>query len=481
MSVPARTRGPRIAACALAAATGLLALLAALRVLREPLAVPADTGARPAGAAAADPGANAGDDAAASAPLERREAPAAAAHARSFDEDVERLVALGLATGAHAAAGREAEARAADAESRAAFGALLQAHADAAERSLQALLGAVEAARADPGDTMRQRVWQLVLGAALELRHARDPADTDALVDAMLVGVRSGAACAAALGALLVKQPYLRAAHEPAVLALAADEAVPRERAVELLLTLWRNLQAAGQRAGQDLDSLALLLLEDRHVVHRLAACRRLLADPRWRHLALERARADPDLCRETAVAAATELAPADALTALAGLHPGSGRALLGAFVTLGARDVQCLVDAYEQRLAADSDPQLRASLLAGAGSLGHPEGIRLAEAAHRHDPDLLVREQAMFVLTAHAPSVHGERVLQAALDDPQVLADPGRLGALVLALENLARAGELHALHRVGSRLRATGLRAADRARLEELLERHLPRGAGG
>jgi len=45
---------------------------------------------------------------------------------RSFDEDVEHLVALGLATGSHAAAGRREEARALDAESRACFDALVQ-------------------------------------------------------------------------------------------------------------------------------------------------------------------------------------------------------------------------------------------------------------------------------------------------------------------------------------------------------------------
>ena len=479
MRRPVQGRMPRLAAIAMAAGACMLAALASLRCSVDPVLAPGSEGMAPGAVAATGPAALPQGP---GVPMvDRIEACTAEARRRSFDEDVERLVAMGLATGAHAAAGREAEARAADAEARAAFAALLQAHADAAERSLQALLGAAAAKAGDPGDAMRQRVWQLALGSALELRHARDPAGSDALVDAMLVGVRSGAAHAGALGTMLVKQPYLRAVHEPSVLELAADEATPRDLAVELLLTLWRNLQAAGQRAGQDLDSLAMLLLDDSHVVHRLAACRRLLVDPRWCHLALERARADPTLRRETAVAAAAELAPRDAIAALAGLHPGSGRELLGAFVTLGARDVQCLVDAYEQRLAADSDPQLRASLLAGAGSLGQPEGIRLAEAAHRHDPDLQVREQALFLLTAHAPAAHGERVLQAALDDEQVLADPSRLGALVLALENLARAGELQALHRVGLRLRATALREADRARLEELLERHLPRGAGG
>lgn len=412
---------------------------------------------------------------------ERCEAEAAVTQPRSFEEDLQKLVELGLATSAHAAAGRKAEARTADAEARAAFAAMLQAHPDAAERSLQALLGMSDLPEVEPAEAMRQRVRELLLGAALQLRHAREPADTDMLVEALLTGMHGGTKQAASLGKLLVRQPYLRAVHESAVLAVAAKASAPRELAVELLITLWQNLQAAGQRAGEDLDSLALVLLDDSHVVHRLAACRRLLSDPRWRHLALERARADPALRRETAVAAASELAPQDALHALTGLHAGSGRELLGAFMTLGARDVHCLVEAYEQHLADGTDPQLRASLLAGAGSLGHPDGILLAEAAHRHDPDLVVREQALFLLTAHAPTEHGERVMHEALDDPQVLANPSRLGSLVLALENLARAGELHGLHRVGQRLRATALRETDRALLEELLERHLPRGTGG
>lgn len=481
MKAAVRRRHARRGAQVFAAVALLLALLAALRLLPEPVVSPvqpdAATGSR---AESAEP-TSAQDHRADGTPLVRVEATPAGAPMRSFEEDVERLVAMGLATSAHATSGREAEARALDAETRAVFAAVLESHADTAERSLQALLGA--GAPVEAGEALRSRILHLLLAAALQQRHARAAEDTAALVDAVLGGLRGDGPRAAALGKLLVKQPYLRAVHEPGVLAIVGDAgsgAVPRELAVELLLTLWHNLQAAGERAGPDLDSLAMLMLEDSHVVHRLAACRRLLANPRWRQLALDRARTDPALRRETAVAAAAELAPHEAVRVLADLHPAGGRELLGAFVTLGARDVPCLVDAYEQKLAEDTDPRLRASLLAGAGSLGQPEGIRLAEAAHRHDPDVLVREQALFVLTAHAAAAHGERVLQLALDDPQVLGDPSRLGALVLALENLARGGELHALERVGRRLRATALREADRARLEELLERNLPTGAG-
>lgn len=477
-----RLSGPGLLAAVSCALAVLLALLVALRhvaVAVSGTATRSETTATTT-AAATEVDENAPTTVVAAA--DRTEVDHGMQRCRSFDEDVEHLVALGLATGSHAAAGRREEARALDAESRACFDALVQAHADAGERALQGLLGSTD--RLEPADEVRVRVWQLALGAALARRHAVDAASTDALVDSVLTGLRGNAPRAPVLGALIARMPYLRAVHENAVLGLVDDAArgeAPPELAVELLLTLWRNLQGSGVRASQELDSLALLLLEDANVVHRLAACRRLLADPRWRHLALERARKDPALRRETALAAATELAPSEALSALAELHPGSGQELFGAFVTLGSRDVQCLVDAYEHRLATDTEPRLRASLLAGAGSLGHPHGVALAEAAHQHDPDPLVREQARFVLTAHAPADVGERVLQQALDDPLVLADPGRLGAIVLALENLARAGELHALDRVGRRLRATALREADRVRLEELLERHLPRGAAG
>ena len=84
-----------------------------------------------------------------------------------------------------------------------------------------------------------------------------------------------------------------------------------------------------------------------------------------------------------------------------------------------------------------------------------------------------------MFALTANAPAALGESAIQRALDDPQIRSHPQRLGAVVLALDNLARAGEVNAIDRLGQRLRVTdGLTAGARLELEKILARALPGG---
>jgi hypothetical protein len=63
-------------------------------------------------------------------------------------------------------------------------------------------------------------------------------------------------------------------------------------------------------------------------------------------------------------------------------------------------------------------------------------------------------------------------------LDDPRTQDDPDVLHTAVLVVDNLASAGLLHAVDRLGQRLRQTPLGDTSRQRLEGILARCLPGG---
>ena len=180
-------------------------------------------------------------------------------------------------------------------------------------------------------------------------------------------------------------------------------------------------------------------------------------------------------------MAAATELPVKAALGVLSRLAPIGGAGMMAAFMALGERDAAILRLAYDRRLAMDSEPLTRAELVSGAGFKGTAESLAMARRAFDLDPSIEVRSRAMFVLTAQAASALGELTLMAALDDIEFSGDSMRLGQIALALENLAAAGEVSAIDRVGQRLLAQrNLSASARSRLQVLLKRALPPGAG-
>jgi hypothetical protein len=281
----------------------------------------------------------------------------------------------------------------------------------------------------------------------------------------------------------LADRPYLSIAHEPAVLqlvAMAGEHQFPVATAEALLTTLWRNLQATGTRTSEELAGLAMLLLQEGNESERRAARRRLLLDDRYRSVLLDHLRTAKDCAEAKALALiAAEQLPAKAALEVLSLAVSVGAEPAAAFVLLGRRDVSALQQAYEQSLASDLDPKLRDLLVAGVGFSGEPAAIEIAKLAQQSDPDPEVRLRAMFALTANAPAALGESAIQRALDDPQIRSHPQRLGAVVLALDNLARAGEVNAIDRLGQRLRVTdGLTAGARLELEKILARALPGG---
>ena len=134
---------------------------------------------------------------------------------------------------------------------------------------------------------------------------------------------------------------------------------------------------------------------------------------------------------------------------------------------------------AFHLKLLAHSDPAYRTWGVRAAGNFGEvSSAIRKEVAALARDPSPDVRLQAMFALTSKRQAELGERALQQVLDDPRIAQDPLRLGAVVLALQNLEAGGHSNALDRVGQRLRGLPLAEASRQTLEAILARSLPGG---
>jgi hypothetical protein len=416
--------------------------------------------------------------------------PTASTSPPSYASYVDRLVRMGLATSTLDADGDPRAAAESDQQARATMTELLERIPDAEQFALDALQDDEAPPAGDLPGQIRRQVHNVVLSLGLERRHhiaKQDPARAPALetfVAAMLALLPTSDALATELGnGQLADRPYLSLAHEPAVLqlvAMAGEHRFPAATAEALLTTLWRNLQAVGARTSDELAGLSLLLLQEGNESERRAARRRLLLDDRYRSVLLDHVRASKDRTEAKALAliAAEQLPPKTALEVLT-LAVTVGAEPAAAFVVLGRRDPATLQQAYEHSLASDVEPKLRDLLVAGIGFSGEPAAIEVAKLAQQSDPDPEVRLRGMFALTANAPAALGEAAIQRALDDPQIGNDPQRLSAVVLALDNLARAGEINAIDRLGQRLRMTsGLTTGARLELEKILARALPGG---
>lgn len=486
-------RRPDRPAWLLWATSGALAVAAAAAVfLPEPGGHSPLPGTRPAPPAAV---AAAAADAATTSTHERRpltpQATAGAPATPTFADYLERLVHLGVATAERMALGDEAAAHRSDDEARVVFAELMARIDDAPEQAL-ASRGAALAPAVTQAERLRRRICVLVLAHGLQQHHdalaaGGSRARLDTLVAGMLALLPAGDDLPEELGrGLLADRPYLGLAHETAVLALialAGENRFPTSVAVSLLLTLWRNLERDGVRSDSDLAALALLWLEDGNPSARAAAACKLLtaAEGRFVPVLLERVRASGDraLAREVALAAARELDPVPALGLVEELAR-SGTEVTAAVVWLATRDPVPLQQTYQQRLADGVQPAFRAELVSGLALARTPEATDTIRLAFQSDPARDVRLRAMFALTATAADALGEQTVQQVLDDPRLATDPQALGAAVLALENLERAGLVNAVDRLAHRLRATaGLSPHDRRNLERIVARALPDGA--
>jgi hypothetical protein len=424
---------------------------------------------------------------AAAGPAEAQREPAAApapVAEPGFAARVDELVRIGQRTAELAQQDDTAAAGASDREARERFADLMGAFADAGERAIDLLVALPDGAT-EPLTAGRRIVLQLVLGADCERRDrdaafALDRERADALVQALL-DVMPGTATAAEVGEhVLGRQRFLRLVHEPGVLALvrlAAAGQFSRPIATRMLLTLWDNLQAFGERSSDELSRLALLLLANSDGSQRTAACRQLLQDARYRGFVVSwlREQGDAAVASEVASLAASELPPADAMAVLRELAAVLPQAA-HAYLVLGHRAPDAVADGYRELLAANTHAALRRDMLTAVGLTRTPLGRELAELALHSDPAPEVRLQAVFALTAQGSGDLGERALTAALDDPRLANEPGHVAALVLALQNLEATGDTNAIDRIAQRLRSLPLAAESRQRLDALVRRALP-----
>lgn len=480
----ARRRTPFLLALAAIAAGGLLSIDSRPGGEAPVGAVTASAPAPQSGPAEPD------DEVVAESLPDRVRAPDAEPPPLGFRERVDALVATSLEVARLAESGEEAAAVELDREVRAAFAALVGEVPDSDHLALAELgspLADEPSAPLSPvrAADVRRSILAHTVGAGLARRHARRDdggADATRLTAGVLAVLEARSELAEPLGReFLVDRPYLELSHEEQVLGLVAasvDGSFPADVATALLSTLWHNLQRTGVRSSSQLAGLALLLLDDGNASERLAASRLLVADERYRRVLLDhllRTR-DRELARAVAMAAAQELPEAVAFEVVTTTSEVLGPDA-APFLTLAVRSPGLLAREYEHRLGSDVEPRLRALLVTGAGFAGAGEGLELAQLALANDPDPEVRMRALFVLTGAAASTLGEAAIQVALDDPRIGSDPQRLGAIVLALQNLARAGQTNAVDRIGTRLRATAaLDASSRELLEGILRESLP-----
>jgi hypothetical protein len=418
--------------------------------------------------------------------VEDRQAPQAVAGCRSFADILDALVALGVQANEALAAKDEAVVHSLRPQVESLRAELERCVPDAPERALLAL---GEIRGDDMAATVRRGICLGLVQVGLELRERErsasgNRASLDALVHGILAILPHDERLTRDLGSLLESRPYLGLAHEEAVLGLVAASGeqpflVPIASA--LLLTLWRNLEAEGARTPGEIASLALLFKDDANQGRRLTALRHLLVahGGRFRDLVVQDivARRDRALALSIGAAAAEDLPGAQALDIIERLVDIGGPHMLPAFLTLGARDAAALRQRYDQALAANLAPALRAELVTGGGFQSEG-GIDLARNAFDLDPDPAVRARAMLVLTSRAGEALGAAALTAMLDDPVVGHDPAQLGQVILGLENLIGRCNPDVIARIGGRLQSRKLLPGDRKLLDSVLARAVPGG---
>ncbi len=425
-------------------------------------------------------------EASAEAPRNAAPLPAtAAAPAPTFEERIDELVRLGQQTAAFAAQDDPDAATESDRIARARFTELMERFQDAGERGL-GMVATLHDAK-EPETHGRKIVLQLVVFTECERRNAaaatlKNRARLDPFVQSILDSLPMHEAATAVGAFALVQRPFLRACHEPGVLGLvqlAAEERFSREVATRLLLTLWDNMQLAGERTSDELSRLALLHLEHGDPSQRTAAYRQLLKDERYRNLVLAwlREKNDQGVAHELANLAANELPPKDAIALLRELSPVlSDQAT--AFLTLAFRDGNTVADGYRELLAANTHPTLRRDMIIGAGMPNTPLALELSLFALENDPAVEVRVHAVMSLSGRTDAEVGERAIQRALDDPAIANDPVRVGEMVFALQNLEARGHTNAVDRLGQRLQSMTMLSQSKELLARILSRSLPGG---
>ncbi|MEZ5966434.1 MAG: hypothetical protein R3F56_21540 [Planctomycetota bacterium] len=406
---------------------------------------------------------------------------------RGFDALVAELIELTLRGTIEFERGANDAAAATDAEVRSTVGEVLSTVVDYEDRALFALseVGDTDEPRSKAARTVHGRLLHLGLQKLSTRARSGDTQALDGFLGALLEIMVPHRATAEVVAWLLADTPYLGAGQEEAVLRLA--QTVPTypwlaDHVRRLLLTLWRNLEASGSRARDQIETLALMLKDDTNDALRAAALERLVTstEPELVEFVLRdvEERRDGERARDLAQAAATKLPAEEALRVARRLRSLVPSEMILPALELARRDDGAVRSAYESLAAAGADGPWRADLVSGLGFQPSTANLTLVAHAFRNDPDVEVRTRALMALTANAAASFGTRALAAAVDDPTLCGGGPRLGILVGALGNLARAGEREATERLGRRLAARGdLPPTVRAELEGLLRDGPPR----
>jgi hypothetical protein len=407
-----------------------------------------------------------------------------------FRECVAQLCAMGLRTAELAQEDEVEAAQQLNEEVRDLLGNVLSHFADAGERSLGMLVemsGGPEVSEQSALDNTKLGVLQLILQAELTRRNqlagsATDRSRINALAQAILDSMPIDSLTAEMGNRCLHKAPYLRIVHEPSVLGLlklAGEDQFPRNVATNMLMTLWDNVEEAGERSSEELSQLAMLRLDSSDPSEIVAACRQLLADQKYRAVVLSwlRDRKDTQIALAIAQIAAKELPVEDGIAVLGELAPLL-KHTRGTYMSLGLRSPDAVSETYRRHLAANTHPDIRRELIMGVGMIPHAAGLPIAKLALANDPSPEVRIQALYVFTVHATPEACERAINQLLDDPEIANNPQHLASIVLALQNLEK-GDPNRIARIGARLQSLPLADYSRADLKEILDRVLPGGA--
>ncbi len=408
---------------------------------------------------------------------------AAATTKIDFDATVTRLIDLSLRAADEVARQDMTSAKATDAEAFELVRSVLEHISNYEERALFALTGngEIDDTRAAITRSILERFLYFGLQKHATFARAGNPRALNAFLGTLLDSMVPDERTATVVTKLLADKPYLNAPQEDAVLRLV--EMVPTypwlmDPMRHLLLTLWRNLEASGQRPRDRLETLALMLKDDTNPARRAAALEHLLMsnDRQLIEFVVQDVEDQRDASRacDLAWAAAGKL-PADVgLSVVRRLRAVAARSLSGPAIELARRDESLVRAAYDQLLSATENPDLRADLVTGLGFNPSRENLATVKTAFDRDPALAVRKRALLALTANAATALGEQIVNAALDDRELCGARGeRLGVIVAALENMASAGENEAVARLGAQLaRRPDLPPGARTELERLLQ---------
>lgn len=347
------------------------------------------------------------------------------------------------------------------------FQSILGCHGDLGIRVLQQL-AQVPCDNFPKEPTSQWSMLRVLLRFDLQRKWAgrRDPAgqtSVDSLTGAVLAVAGKGACEAEALGVgLLVDQPYLGSCHVDAVLQLVevgAADAGFRGPAVQLLQTLWNNMRERGERAPRQLEAAAMLSLGDSNPVRKQAAARYLFqhGGREAQQLVLQqlRGRGDHTLAADMALGLAERLRGLQAITAVEQLADLAGPRTTDAAARIARHSPEALRHSYEQHLADNSRPGLRAHWVTGGALLPTPQGIELCELAIRDDPDPIVQRRAMLALASQGTVSQAEQAFRKVLHTAETRRDRGTLTTLVFGLQNAQDAGHAGLVQRIAAQLR--------------------------